>query len=211
MRKNKKELNIPSAYAEFSDSGYEKTSIESILRTEGVSQGLFRDHFINKVTLYFIFLLFVIRGLRDQIQCEFGAWSLGMREATAEFVLSYKDHTSDPSTGYAMVYREPPFEMIRKPAHVSGLADLSLEVVQILALKLSAYMTPRQTTRLAVYVATKLHGIQRARFSSRYRELIDIDELADFFAMAVQSMSGEKSEDRIRLQSTPLGLVRRFS
>lgn len=62
--------------------------------------------------------------------------------------------------------------------------------------------------RIAAYVVTSLHGVQRARFSPLYKELVDIDELADFFAGAVQSMSGEDCVGRISAQTTLSSPVR---
>ncbi|PKN43707.1 MAG: hypothetical protein CVU60_01440 [Deltaproteobacteria bacterium HGW-Deltaproteobacteria-18] len=201
MKNDKKNLILQAACAAFSESGYEKASIESISRRAGVAQGLARYYFVNKETLYFNALLFVMTGLRDQLQNEVGALSLDMREAIKDFVRSYMAFTSDTSTGYAMAYREPPFAMFSNPEHMSALASLSLEVVQILARKLSATKGPETALRLAAYVVTSLHGVQRARFSPLYRELVDIDELADFFAGAVQSMSGEDCEGRVSVQS----------
>ena len=200
MKNDKKNLILQAACSAFTESGYEKSSIESISRRAGVAQGLARYHFVNKETLYFNSLVFVMMGLRDRLQREVGALSLGMGEATKEFVRSYMAFTSDTSTGYAMAYREPPFAMFSNPEHMSALASLSLEVVQILARKLSATKGPETALRLAAYVVTSLHGVQRARFSPLYRELVDIDELADFFAGAVQSMSDEDCEGRISAQ-----------
>jgi AcrR family transcriptional regulator len=197
MKNDKKNLILQAACATFTESGFEKTSIGSISRRAGVVQGLARYHFVNKETLYFEALLFVMTGLRDQLQGDVGALFLDMREATKEFVRSYMAFTSDESTGYAMVHREPPFAMFSNSKHMSALAALSLEVVQILAGKISSNKDPETAFRLAAYVVTSLHGVQRARFSPVYRELVDIDELADFFAGAVQSMSGEYCEDRI--------------
>jgi AcrR family transcriptional regulator len=200
MKNAKKNLILQAACAAFTESGFEKTSIGSISRRAGVAQGLARYHFVNKETLYFNALLFVMTGLRDQLRSDVALF-LDMREATKEFVRSYMAFTSDASTGYAMVYREPPFAMLSNPEHMSALAALSLEVVQILAGKLSSNQDPETAFRLAAYVVTSLHGVQRARFSPVYRELVDIDELADFFAGAVQSMSGEYCEDRISDQT----------
>lgn len=196
MKNDKKNLILQAACTAFTESGFEKTSIESISRRAGVAQGLARYHFVNKETLYFNALLSVMIGLRDRLRSDVGVLSSDMREATRQFVRSYMAFTSDASTGYAMVYREPPFAMLSNPEHMSGLADLSLEIVHILALKLSSHMASKTATRLAAYVVAALHGIQRARYSPMYKELIDIDELEDFFAGAVRSMSGENCGDR---------------
>ena len=201
MKNDKKNLILQAACSAFTESGYEKSSIESISRRAGVAQGLARYHFVNKETLYFNALMYVMTGLRDQLQCDVGVLSLDMRESTKEFVRSYMAFTSDASTGYAMVYREPPFAMFSNPEQMSALASLSLEVVQLLAGKLSTNKGPEAAFRLAAYVVTSLHGVQRARFSPVYRELVDIDELADFFAGAVQSLSGEGCDDRISEQT----------
>ena len=197
MKNDKKNLILQAACAAFTESGYEKSSIESISRRAGVAQGLARYHFVNKETLYFNSLSFVMTGLRNQLQSDIGALSLDKSEATKKFVRSYMAFTSDASTGYAMVYREPPFVMLSNPEHMSALSSLSQEIVQILARKLSTNNDPEAAFRMAAYVVTSLHGVQRARFSPVYKALVDIDELADFFAGAVQSLSGEDCKDRI--------------
>jgi AcrR family transcriptional regulator len=197
MKNDKKNLILQAACAAFTESGYEKSSIESISRRAGVAQGLARYHFVNKETLYFNALSFVMTGLRNQLQSDVGALSLDKSEATKKFVRSYMAFTSDASTGYAMVYREPPFVMLSNPEHMSALSSLSQEIVQILARKLSTNNDPEAAFRMAAYVVTSLHGVQRARFSPVYKALVDIDELADFFAGAVQSLSGEDCKDRI--------------
>jgi AcrR family transcriptional regulator len=203
MKNDKKNLILQAACAAFTESGYERSSIENIARRGGVAQGLARYHFVNKETLYFNALLFVMKGLRDRLQSDVEALSSDMREATREFVRSYMAFTSDTSTGYAMVYREPPFAMLSNPEHMAALSSLSQEIVQVLARKLTVIKHSGMALRLAAYVVTSLHGVQRARFSPLYRELVDIDELADFFAGAVQSMSGEDCADQVSVQSAP--------
>ena len=51
----KYELLIATAYHQFALFGYEKTSIEDILKASGISKGLFYHHFANKKEL-FVFL-----------------------------------------------------------------------------------------------------------------------------------------------------------
>ena len=143
MKNDKKNLILRAACAAFTESGYKKSSIENISRRAGVAQGLARYYFVNKETLYYNSLLFVMMGLRARLQSEVGGLSLGIGEATKEFVRSYMAFTSDESTGYAMAYREPLFAMVSNPEHMSALASLSLEVVQILARKLSVTRIPR--------------------------------------------------------------------
>ena len=200
MKKDKKNLILQAACAAFTEAGFEKSSIENISRRAGVSQGLARYHFVNKDTLYFNALSSVMMGLRDQLQRDVGEPPLDMCEATRQFVRSYMAFSSDALTGYAMVYREPPFAMLSNPEHMSALAALSQDVVNILARKLSANMDFQKAQRLAAYVVSSLHGVKRARLSVIYTELVDLDELADFFAGAVQSMSGEDREGRISVQ-----------
>jgi AcrR family transcriptional regulator len=201
MKTDKKNLILQAACAAFTENGYEKTSIENISRRAGVAQGLARYHFVNKETLYFEALLFVMGGLRNRLQGDIDDQN-DMREAVTQFVRSYMDHTSDPSTGYAMVYREPPFAMLGNSEHMSALAELSLEIVRILARKMSPQMDSDKALRLATFVVTSLHGVQRARFSPLYRELVDIEELAIFFADAVKESAEKSSESQARTRQS---------
>jgi len=72
MKNDKNNLILRAACAAFTESGYEKSSIENISRRAGVAPGLARYYFVNKETLYYNSLLFVMMGLRARLQSEVG-------------------------------------------------------------------------------------------------------------------------------------------
>ena len=206
MEKDKHKLILEAACAAFTVNGYEKSSIEKISKMAGVAQGLARYYFSTKENLYFEALCMVMRGLKERVALDLDPLD-GPADAIArEFVRSYMAFTSDPATWYAMVYQEPPFTMIRNAGEMERLGNLSLAVVKTLARKLDPIMGT-QALRVATYVVTSLHGVQRARFSPLYRDIVDSGDLADFFAGAVslafppcQARSDASSEVDLRTE-----------
>lgn len=191
-----KKIILQTACATFSEAGYEKTSVANISRRAGFAQGLVLYHFANKEILYFEALKFVMSGLRDQLYRDLADLS-DIYTSTAEFVHTYMDYTSDASIGYAMVYRESPFAILGNLEHMSALRTLSSDIVQILARKLTTSTDSETAQRLAAYVVTSLNGVQRERYYPVCRETLDIEELATFFASAVQSLTMEIPEERV--------------
>lgn len=199
MGNDKRKLILEAACAAFSENGYEKSSIEKISRMAGVAQGLARYYFSTKEKLYFEALCMVMRGLKERIEQDIGSLDGPADVIAREFVRTYMAFTSNPAKWYAMIYREPPFAMVRTAEETERLGILSLEIVQAFARKLEPTMGTH-ALRVATYVVTSLHGVQRARFSPLYRSIVDFEDLADFFAGAV-SLAVTPSQGRFDTSS----------
>lgn len=184
MTKHKSKMILAAACTNFAEKGFEKTSIEIVAQHAGVALGLVRYYFANKENLYFEAIKATMTGLRDHLEL-LDLPSKESREAIRAFVLSYMRYTSDPANNYRAIYREPPFAVLADADRMRELGSLSMEIVEVLKQALVLDFEPDTATRMAAYVVTSLHGVQRSRFSPVYHDLFDMNELADFFARAL--------------------------
>ena len=171
----------------FAESGYERTSIETIARRAGVALGLVRYYFSSKENLYFEATQKVIKGLGEHLNgLDFS--SLPPKEAVRLFILEYLRFTSESSNSYWMIYQESPFAILHQKEYAEALGSASLEILVILR-DILEEVWPKDAMLKASIILASLHGIQRARFSLKFREILSFEGVADFFADNISESS----------------------
>ena len=187
MKTKRKNQILHAASLCFAESGYERTSIETIARKAGVALGLVRYYFVSKENLYFEATQKVIKGLSEHLNgLDFSC--LTAKEAVRLYILEYLRFTSDPSNSYWMIYQESPFAILQQEEFTAALGTVSLDVIIILRDILDAIYLEDTLLKASIIVAS-LHGLQRARFSAKFREMLSFESVADFFAGNIPNSS----------------------
>ena len=187
MKIKRKNQILHAASLCFAESGYERTSIETIARKAGVALGLVRYYFMSKENLYFEATLDVIKGLSEHLNgLDFS--SLTAKEAVRLYILEYLRFTSDPSNSYWMIYQESPFAILHQEEFTAALGSASFDVIIILRDILDAVYLEDAMLKASIIVAS-LHGLQRARFSAKFREMLSFESVADFFVGNISNSS----------------------
>lgn len=187
MKTKRKIQILHAASLCFAESGYERTSIETIARKAGVALGLVRYYFTSKENLYSEATQKVIKGLGEHLN-GLDFTSLTPKEAVRLFILEYLRFTSESSNSYWMIYQESPFAILHQKEYTEALGSASLEILVILR-DILEEVWPKDAMLKASIILASLHGIQRARFSLRFREMLSFEDVADFFAGTIPDSS----------------------